>query len=338
MEKNSLNEMLSLLSPVERIKTLVRLAEKADPEHRVFGSGKHKYKFNPTATVEAVREFEQQHGITLPEELVTYLTEIGNGGAGVDYGMYPLEMIECNEATTSEGMTLFDYKDPQETYLSKARESDELDSEYNKLAEHEIDRLHNDIYRGMLIIGTAGCTYDYFIMLSGCKKGKVGMLDWNMIANYNGIPRMYDLTLFEWLEDHFRRIVLGELRHRGSFDDVDYYKNDAGSKMRTRFVPKEKVEKSAPSPAPKPVPTPPPAPVPTPPPAPAPVPTPPPPPTPVVIPVPPKRVFKVGDVIKHKRYGQGLITNVVGNIITADYFGSGPHSITLPYDEKDILE
>jgi hypothetical protein len=46
----------------------------------------------------------------------------------------------------------------------------------------------------------------------------------------------------------------------------------------------------------------------------------------------------VGEVINHKKYGQGFITNVVGNIITADYFASGPHSITLPYDEKDILD
>lgn len=355
MDLNSLNEMLEPLSPAERITTLVQLAKAADPDNRVFGASKHKYQLEPTTTVEAVREFEQEHGITMPEELVTYLTEIGNGGAGVDYGIYPIEKFICDEATVSEGMTLFDYKDPQETYLSKSKEMEALDEEYGDLARHEIDRLSSDLFRGMLVIGTAGCTYDYFIMLSGCKKGMIGMLDWNMIEKYSDTPRMYDMTLFEWLEDHFKRIILGKVIHRGSFDEVNYYKEDIGMKKRTKFVPKEEKKDSAepapppapvPTPPPAPVPTPPPAPVPTPPPAPvptpppAPVPTPPPAPapTPVVVPLPKKRVFRVGEVINHKKYGQGFITNVVGNIITADYFASGPHSITLPYDEKDILD
>jgi len=50
----------------------------------------------------------------------------------------------------------------------------------------------------------------------------------------------------------------------------------------------------------------------------------------------PKKVFHVGDLITHKKHGKGVITNIVGNIITADFFSVGSKSLILPYDAKDI--
>lgn len=337
----------------ERLKGLTQLASQNDPDREVFGSKKKDYKYAPPASPEEIRSFEESHGFKLPEELVQFYTEVGNGGAGVDYGMYSLQELERNnnfEDILSPGETLFDQGDDYVlTYIKKCSLFGSLDDCFGEAAEDITEGLYRDIVRGMLIIGTAGCTYDYFIMLSGSKKGMVGMVDWNMDDAAEGAPRMYELTLSEFLCDHFRRVALGKVNHRGSFDTPDYYA-DTGTPMRAEFEPKnyppetwlrvmKKEDKPAPAPAPapQPVPAPPPAPSPQPAPQPAPAPAPAPRPvTPPPPPTPPKKVYTVGGQIKHKRYGLGLITNIVGNVITADYFSGGTRSIILPYDEKDL--
>ena len=53
-----------------------------------------RYKlFNPPATIEQVRAFEQEMHVTLPEDFVRYLTELGNGGFGPDYGIWSLDKM-----------------------------------------------------------------------------------------------------------------------------------------------------------------------------------------------------------------------------------------------------
>ena len=329
----------------ERIKRLAEMAGQADPERRVFGSKKTDYRFAPPVTMSQIREIEEKYGVILPGELVTFLTEVGNGGTGIDYGMYSLEYIEKYSLsdTTGESFvyepqkpTLFDRDDPDMFCYEKALAVEELDNKYQDAADELAKSCLQDIIRNILVIGTAGCTFDYFIVLSGKKKGMIGKIDWNLIGELGQGPIMYDLTLFQWLEDHFKRIILGETIDYGSFKSVNY-RTDIGGKKRTVFREYTKEEKEqaaakvrhydirreAPQPAPRPAPPPQPAPQPAPPPQPA--------------PQPQRRVFRPGQFIKHKRYGSGMITNVVGNIITADFQSAGSRSMILPYDEKDIL-
>ena len=335
----------------ERIKRLAELAGKADPDRSVFGSKKTDYKFAPPVSLSRVREVEEKYGVSLPQELVIFFTEIGNGGAGIDYGMYSLEYLEQYyiSDTSGEGFvfepeqpSLFDRDDPDMFYYEKALATDELDKKYQDAASKEISACTRDIIRNLLVIGTAGCTYDYFIVLAGKKKGMVGKIDWNLIGALGQGPIIYDMTLFQWLEDHFKRVILDETVTYGTFRSVNY-RTDIGGKRRAPFreYTKEEKEQAAarvkhydihrepPRPAP--------APQPAPPPRPAPQPAPPPPPQPVPPPQPQRRVFRPGQFIKHKHYGSGMITNVVGNIITADFQSAGPKSMILPYDEKDIL-
>ena len=334
----------------ERIKRLAEMAGKADPDRTVFGSKKTDYRFAPAVSLSRVREVEEKYGVSLPQELVIFFTEIGNGGAGVDYGMYSLDHIEKYYLSDTSGESflyepdkpsLFDRDDPDMFYYEKALATDELDNKYQDAASEEISACTRDIIRNLLVIGTAGCTYDYFIVLSGKKKGMVGKIDWNLIGALGQGPFVYDMTLFQWLEDHFKRIVLGETLDYSVFRSVNY-RTDIGGKKRTPFreYTKEEKERAAAAvkhydirrepPRPQPTPPPRPQPQPTPPPRPQPRPAPPP-------PQPQRRVFRPGQFISHKRYGSGMITNVVGNIITADFQTAGPKSIILPYDEKDIL-
>ena len=362
---NAIPPEVERLGFAEKIKELARLAGEADPGLKVFGSGKHKYRFNPAASLDEVRDFESKVGMKLPEDYVTFLTQVGNGGAGVDYGMYSIQEAfrSFDSQAASEGLTLYDYDDPVAEYVKKAKMIDQLDGTDKS---EEMDSLYADITRGMLFIGTAGCTYDYFIMCKGRFAGKVGIMDWNMMPERNGSPIMYDLTLPEFLEDYFKRIIIGKLIDYSTFKSVNFTA-DIRTKRRairdelpnTVSAPEPARSAPEPEPAPTPEPAPVPEPVPTsepdaarqpapdPEPAPSPEPriTPPPQPSPVPAqqkapqPEPrPRRIYKRNDFIRHKKYGNGIVTNVVGNIITADYFDFGSRSIMLPYDAKDLIE
>ena len=356
MSEIKIPENLDSLPFPERIKLLAALAAQADPECEIFGSKKTRYQFLPPVDMARIKEVEKKYGIPLPEELVMFYTQVGNGGAGVDYGIFSLDKIE-REYLSSAGSGDFVYEpgkpmfydrdDPDMFCYEKALAAEELDNKYQQAAEAEVNAAVNDITRNLLPIGTAGCTYDYFIILRGTKVGMVGMIDRNLIAELGQGPIIFDLTFSEWLEDHFKRIILGEVLTRGTFKSVNY-NTDIGGKKRTPprvYTKEEKAHAAAvvkhctlpylePMPSPQPTPAPQPVPAPQPAPQPSPVSQP----APAPQPAPQKKVYKAGDFIKHAKYGGGIITNVVGNIITADYFDGGSRSLILPYDEKDIIE
>jgi hypothetical protein len=60
-----------------------------DRQRRVFGSGSHQYKLHPPLAVPVVEAFEARYGISLPGDYRSFLTGIGNGGAGPYYGVLP---------------------------------------------------------------------------------------------------------------------------------------------------------------------------------------------------------------------------------------------------------
>jgi hypothetical protein len=72
--------------------TVLRLLgelDRRDPRRRVFGAAAHQYKLNLPLPVSVIEEFEQRHGVSLPEDYRRFVTEIGNGGAGPYYGLFP---------------------------------------------------------------------------------------------------------------------------------------------------------------------------------------------------------------------------------------------------------
>lgn len=78
-----------------------------DPLARIRGlmAGKRRrdISWNPPISLEAVRDFERRHGIALPEEYVTFITEIANGcenfpavnSCGKGGVFFSLEQLDC---------------------------------------------------------------------------------------------------------------------------------------------------------------------------------------------------------------------------------------------------
>lgn len=67
----------------------------------VFGSAFHEFGLNWPLAETDVTAFEWTHRVSLPGDYRTFLTEIGNGGAGPYYGLFPLGKMD---ASTGEGL------------------------------------------------------------------------------------------------------------------------------------------------------------------------------------------------------------------------------------------
>ncbi len=63
----------------------------ADPDLRRFGAGRHRHLPGPTLTEAEVAAFETRHRVTLPDAYRSFVLEVGNGGAGPYYGLFPLD-------------------------------------------------------------------------------------------------------------------------------------------------------------------------------------------------------------------------------------------------------
>ena len=49
------------------------------------------YRLRPPQTAAAIRAFESKHGVTLPEDYVDFLVRVGDGGAGPDGRLFPIQ-------------------------------------------------------------------------------------------------------------------------------------------------------------------------------------------------------------------------------------------------------
>src|ERR1044072_5426568 len=61
-----------------------------DAALELFGASTHRYEFNAALTPGEVAAFEASQSLRLPEDYRDFLLNVGNGGAGPCYGIYPL--------------------------------------------------------------------------------------------------------------------------------------------------------------------------------------------------------------------------------------------------------
>jgi hypothetical protein len=65
--------------------------KKLDINFSIFGSASYRYELNQRTSVDQIKIREKEHSITLPSDYVNFITQIGDGGAGIDYGMMDFE-------------------------------------------------------------------------------------------------------------------------------------------------------------------------------------------------------------------------------------------------------
>jgi len=73
-----------IASKLEELKT-------TDSTFAIFGSNEHRYELGTALSIDEVKHIEKFNGLALPVDYIEFITTIGNGGAGKDYGFHSLE-------------------------------------------------------------------------------------------------------------------------------------------------------------------------------------------------------------------------------------------------------
>ena len=97
-----------IFNPGEVRKQLKRLRE-LDRSFRIFGSAEHRYELRPKLGRRCIKAIETKYDIELPNDYRDFLSEVGNGGAGPEYGLLPITEIEKYKLGSLQ--TAFPYHD-----------------------------------------------------------------------------------------------------------------------------------------------------------------------------------------------------------------------------------
>ncbi|MGW0765485.1 SMI1/KNR4 family protein [Streptomyces sp. NPDC002676] len=72
------------------VRARIREMAARDPRRERFGAATHRYELAPALPEAEIRAFEETHGIDLPTEYRSFVTEVGDGPAGPCHGLMPL--------------------------------------------------------------------------------------------------------------------------------------------------------------------------------------------------------------------------------------------------------
>lgn len=136
---------------------------------KVFRVESHQFKLNSPLHPLEIADFEARYGIVLPSGYVEFLTQIGNGGAGPGYGMYPLhQWYEHAPANPSQ---------LPPNYLSNPSPLRE-DVPLNDIGwEVQLGTTWEERYQGAIAVTELGCAITHILIVSGELYGRVVLAD-----------------------------------------------------------------------------------------------------------------------------------------------------------------
>ena len=176
----------TVLRSPRRTRHRARLPGREQPRSVGQGSGHLR---NPCLSEHLVQEAEARYGIALPEEYHRFLLLMGNGGAGPDYGVFPLE--DCLEHSVDDTRLLREpfphvqawNMTPEELGLDPDRDYGAFDKAY-----------FSDAYvQGALKISTEGCAYSTRLVIAGSERGHMW---WDGRTTDQGIRPLGGLGFF----------------------------------------------------------------------------------------------------------------------------------------------
>jgi hypothetical protein len=172
---------------IEKLKELKSI----DSQFHNFGSSSHEYKLNPSLSIEDFESIEEKYSCNFPDEYKYFITNIGNGGAGPFYGLFPIEQQDDNHDMCSweAGYLIGDLSQPfthtKEWNLDNSFWENEPDPDQCETEEQE-DELweawHKEleakywaphIMNGAIPICHQGCAIRTWLVVTGPMKGTV---------------------------------------------------------------------------------------------------------------------------------------------------------------------
>lgn len=220
---------------LSRLQTLKRL----DLDCSCFAAKSHWYDLNPPLSEEEVAQVEAKHGCRFPDEYRRFITEIGNGGAGPAYGVFPLGMQDRSHdlCRWDEGYALigdlsrpFPLRDawnlPEDFWRQQPDPPEDMPvEEQDRMHEAWERKLESDYYAtsitdGAIPICHEGCALRNWLVVTGPLAGTVWR---DLRADNEGIEpflkedgtRMgFNDWYLHWVEQNIRQVVESQAQSR----------------------------------------------------------------------------------------------------------------------------
>ncbi len=171
----------------KEILAVLNEARKMDKKCEMFGASRHRYALNPPIRASFVRGVEERYEFKLPEDYFYFITEIGDGGAGPDYGIYPfVSLVEQRDNPRAQEYAVAYRQSLSKEFTPRQMRADEVDEfsivtreYYEKNPERYFvfdELLETDVLcdtNGFLTLGTHGCQWDFGMVVSGERHGHI---------------------------------------------------------------------------------------------------------------------------------------------------------------------
>ncbi len=209
--------IVSIIEKLTAIKTNWQKIKTNDVALSVDGASIHHYELKPTLNNQSIQAFETQYSIKLPEEYKNYLTEVSNGGVGLNSKLYALQDALKPLFNHQKVDTNYD------TWLAKNANHFKLDfiMTEEKVIEHLTYRMKHALHETPLIpmdITAGGYLFlcpkaensFYILALNGACKNEVFVLtkdpiqptQFNIYSEVRFVgDQIKTLSFLEWIED-----------------------------------------------------------------------------------------------------------------------------------------
>jgi hypothetical protein len=178
-----------------------RVTESLAYLHRLRAPESGVFELNPVILEDKVRAFEQDRSIRLPSEYRDFLVQIGNGGAGPHYGVFPLGTVDDNFAIRNWTPNDDLVGDPSKPFRFEEAWNDISDMPPDDLHENEEEYWRRmeffertywgaEFINGAIPICHQGCALRIWLVVTG---PQAGMLWDDRRSEYQGI-RPLELT------------------------------------------------------------------------------------------------------------------------------------------------
>lgn len=167
---------------VQKIQKLKAL----DSNFYIHGAETHRYRFNPVVKESVLESTEKRLGCRLPEALRRFYLEVGNGGAGPDWGLWKLEALREHKPDRPwKGVAYYDEQSEDENL------------------------------EGLLTLMTRHPTYHNGIVTNGKDLGKIIAYEISFIMSENADGIVFIYEEGKDLVDVYNQWVDGALGHFG---------------------------------------------------------------------------------------------------------------------------
>jgi hypothetical protein len=195
-ETMQLRELASVRARLERI-------AKQPGSDRIFGASDHKFALHDPLGEAEIAAFEGLHHVSLPADYRLFLLNVGNGGAGPDYGIHRLGTWDQGRPWSEEDWLIGELAAPFPH--TEAWNPVPFDPEKDDPADGVLDQIEGEYWclkhvNGAMPICDHGCNIQTWLVVAGPEYGHLWVdrrVDWRGLYRVEQ-PGCDRITFSKW--------------------------------------------------------------------------------------------------------------------------------------------